>query len=113
MSLTAIDLVKKAKSEINEISCDQAASMLDDATVIDVREPAEFDAGHISGAIHIPRGMLEFSLASHPSLANVEAPVIVYCKTGGRAALAAQTLQLMGYQQVYSIAGGYDAWQQI
>jgi len=57
--------------------------------------------------------MLEFSLASHPSLANVEDPVIVYCKTGGRAALAAQTLQLMGYQQVYSIAGGYDAWQQI
>lgn len=113
MSLTAMDLVKRAKSEINEISCEQAASMLESATVVDVRELAEFEAGHLANAIHISRGMLEFSLASHPSLANVESPVIVYCKSGGRAALAAQTLQSMGYQQVYSIAGGYDAWQQV
>ncbi|SFJ97092.1 rhodanese-like domain-containing protein [Methylophaga sulfidovorans] len=113
MSLTAMDLVKQAKSEIKEISCEQAASMLDNATLIDVREPAEFDAGHISGAIHIPRGMLEFSLDSHPSLANLETPVIIYCKTGGRSALAAKTLESMGYKEVYSVAGGYEAWQQI
>lgn len=113
MSLTAMDLVKQAKSEIKEISCEQAASMLDSATLIDVREPAEFDAGHISGAIHIPRGMLEFSLDSHPSLANLETPVIIYCKTGGRSALAARTLESMGYKEVYSVAGGYEAWQQI
>jgi len=112
MSLTAMDLVKRAKSEINEISCEEATSMLDSATVIDVREPAEYEAGHIANALPIPRGMLEFSLNSHPSLTNLEQAIIVYCKSGGRSALAAQTLQTMGYQHVYSIAGGFDAWLQ-
>ncbi len=112
MSLTAMDLVKRAKSEVNEISCDEAASMLNDAILLDVREPAEFEAGHIDIAIPIPRGVLEFSLDAHPSLANLEQPIIIYCKSGGRSALAAQTLQTMGYQKVYSVAGGYEAWQQ-
>lgn len=112
MNLTAMDLVKHAKNEINEISCEEAASMFDTAIVIDVREPAEFQSGHIANAVHIPRGMLEFSLSSHPPLTNLEQPVIVYCKSGGRSALSAQTLQKMGYQHVYSIIGGYDAWLQ-
>jgi rhodanese-related sulfurtransferase len=78
--------------------------------VIDVREPDEYAAGHLPGAVNLPRGLLEFKLSGNPALERRDLAVVLYCKTSGRAALSACSMQAMGYLNVVSIAGGYDAW---
>ena len=78
--------------------------------LIDVREADEFAAGHLPGAVLVPRGLLEFKLTGTPALSSRDLKVVLYCKTSGRAALSAQAMQSMGYLNVTSIAGGYDAW---
>lgn len=111
MSKTAADLVKEAKASITEISvADAKALASDEAVFIDVREPPEWKDGTVPGALTIPRGVLEWKSADEKSLENKSAPIIVYCKTGGRSALAAQSLQQLGYDNVKSLAGGYEAW---
>ena len=108
---TALDLVAAAKAHVHEIDIDAADAAIRDADVlIDVREADEFAAGHIPGAINVPRGVLEFKLNSTPELDARDLRVLLYCKTSGRAALAARTMHDMGYLQVQSIAGGLDAW---
>ncbi len=108
---TALDLVAAAKTRVNEISVEQAQQAIREADVlIDVREADEFAAGHLPGAIHASRGMLEFKLSSQPALTPRDLKVVLYCKTSGRAALAAVAMHDMGYLNVQSIAGGYDAW---
>ncbi len=108
---SAHDLVLAAKSHIREISVGDAQSMLKSAdAIIDVREPDEYAAGHLAGAINFPRGLLEFKLSGTPALEPRDLSVVLYCKTSGRAALAASAMQAMGYLNVVSIAGGYDAW---
>ncbi|GAA6143769.1 rhodanese-like domain-containing protein [Hydrogenophaga sp. 5NK40-0174] len=108
---SALDLVAAAKASITEIPVDQAEAAIKDADVlIDVREGDEFAAGHLPGAIHASRGMLEFKLSSNPALSARDLKVVLYCKTSGRAALAAAAMKEMGYLNVKSIAGGYDAW---
>lgn len=109
---TALDLVAAAKAEIVELSLDQCDSAIKSADyLVDVREPEEYKAGHLPGAINIPRGLLEFKLSSDSTLENRDASFMIYCKTSGRAALAAYAMKQMGYHNVSSIAGGYDAWQ--
>lgn len=111
MAKTVMDLVQQAKASINEISIEQAANMLkNDSIALDVREPAEYEAGHITNAKHIPRGILEFMIGNHPDFQDKNASVVVYCKTSGRSALATATLQQLGFTQVYSMLGGFDAW---
>jgi len=108
---TAHDLVAAAKARIQEVPLDQAEAAIARADVLlDVREDAEFAAGHLPGAVHASRGMLEFKLSSQPALASRDLKFVVYCKTSGRAALAAAAMQDMGYLDVVSIAGGFDAW---
>lgn len=108
---TPLDLVQAAKARITEVSLDAAEQALRDADVlIDVREADEFAAGHIPGALHFSRGMLEFKLAADPSLQRRDLQIVLNCKTSGRAALAAASLLDMGYVHVKSIAGGFDAW---
>ena len=108
---TAHDLVTAAKTRAQEIPVDQAEQAIRAADVlIDVREADEYQAGHLPGAIHASRGLLEFKLSSTPALTSRDLKVVVYCKTSGRAALAACSLQAMGYLQVQSLAGGFDAW---
>ncbi|MDO4708647.1 hypothetical protein CO610_09435 [Lysobacteraceae bacterium NML95-0200] len=109
MSMTAAELVAQARLRIREISPadfhrDNAAALL-----VDVREPAEFAAGHIEGAINIPRGVLEFQIGAHPA-AGQDARIVLYCRTGGRAALAADSLQQLGFTDVHSISGGFEDW---
>ena len=109
----AHQMVDEAKRIIHEISPDKAEEALPSADLLlDVREPDEFRDGHIPGAINIPRGLLEFKLSSDPELENRDQKVVVYCKTSGRAALAARALKEMGYLHIFSIEGGFDAWQQ-
>jgi rhodanese-related sulfurtransferase len=108
---TAHDLVASAKTRIQEVPLDRAEQAIREADVlIDVREADEFAAGHLPGAIHASRGMLEFKLSSNPALSSRDLKVVLYCKTSGRGALAACAMQDMGYLQVQSIAGGFDAW---
>ena len=109
----AHQMVEEAKRIIHEISPDKAEEALPSADLLlDVREPDEFRDGHIPGAINMPRGLLEFKLSSDPELENRDQKVVVYCKTSGRAALAARALKEMGYLHIFSIEGGFDAWQQ-
>lgn len=109
---TAHDLVTQAKSRIQEVSLEQADQAILDADVLlDVREADEFAMGHIPGAILVPRGVLEFKLSGMPALSSRDLKVLLYCKTSGRAALAACAMQDMGYLNVKSIAGGIDAWE--
>lgn len=108
---TAHDLVAAAKVHVREVSVDQAEEAIRAADVlIDVREADEYQAGHIPGALHASRGVLEFKLSSTPELSPRDLKVVVYCKTSGRAALAACAMRDMGYLHVESIAGGMDAW---
>ena len=114
-----MELVEQARSEIKEISVDELAARAAPAVLIDVREPYEYEEGRIPGARNIPRGRLEFDLLKHPELeliGKVDPPslgateIVLYCRSGGRGALAAQSLQSMGFTNVKSVAGGYLAW---
>ncbi len=108
---TAHDLVAAAKARIQEVAiADAEQALLDADVLIDVREQDEYAAGHLPGAIHASRGMLEFKLSGNPALSARDLKIVLYCKTSGRAALAACALHDMGYLNVQSIAGGFDAW---
>ena len=108
---TAHDLVAQAKAQTHEIALTQADEAIRNADVlVDVREADEYAAGHIPGAVHMSRGLLEFKMSGSPELAARDLNIVLYCKTSGRAALAAVQLQALGYLKVSSIAGGFDAW---
>lgn len=122
---TAQQLVAEAKAVIQEVSITDLADYLQNTTeplLIDVRETAEFSQSHIAGAINYPRGILEMQLANHPAVAAsgcapdvalallAAKPLYLICRSGARSALAAESLQRMGFTQVYSVAGGMQAW---
>ena len=117
MSITAAELVALAKARIREIEPTALQGHAGDPVLIDVREPAEFATGHLPGAVNIPRGLLEFEISAHPAVANVTDPaladkqraLVIYCAAGGRAALATDVLQQMGFVNVVSIRGGIKA----
>jgi rhodanese-related sulfurtransferase len=116
-----MDFVKAAKSCIQEVSPAQLQQMMgerDDLLVVDVRESSEHEQGHVKGALLIPRGILEAAAdptyPKHvPELSSGrKRPIVLYCATGGRSAMAAAVLQMMGYDEVYSLDGGFTAWEQ-
>ena len=119
MTYTAQDLVAQARAVIEEIDSEHLhALQADGVPVIDVREPEEFAAGRLPGAVNIPRGVLEFQVDGHPALnfrtdphlSHRREPVILYCRTGGRSALAAEALKRLGFDRPLSLAGGYLGW---
>ncbi len=111
MTVTAMHLVQQAKSVISEVTIEQAETMFKNGSLaLDVRELVEYDAGHIPHAKHISRGMLEFKIVGHPEFEDLSQPVVVYCKTGGRSALATETLMKLGFTNVHSMLGGFDTW---
>lgn len=112
MYLTPQQLVAEAKAQIREIDIASAVRHISAGSiVIDVREPAEFEAAHLPGAMNIPRGVIEFKTADHPALSSKDADILLYCKSGGRSVLAALNLQRMGYTGIASLTGGFDGWQ--
>lgn len=104
-------LVAEAKKKITETSPQDAATKLKsgEAVIVDVRGQDEWDEEHIPGAIHISRGMIELDIEEKVSDPN--AMIICHCGGGGRSALAAESLQKMGYKNVRSMAGGFKAWK--
>jgi rhodanese-related sulfurtransferase len=110
MAVTPHDLVVEAKAQIKEVKTGDAQGLLGKRIVIDVREYDEYAAGHLPGAINIPRGVLEFKIGMVPECANKAGAFLIYCRTSGRAALSAVQLQRIGYENVISMAGGFDAW---
>ena len=116
----AHDLVLEAKAQIHEVALEDAEAAIRAADLLcDVREADESHAGHIPGAINTPRGVLEFQIHAHPAmacttseaLAVADRELVLYCLTGGRSALAADSLQALGFTRVRSLAGGLTAWR--
>jgi len=118
MLVSPAEVVARAKATIKECTVTQARKVLTPSTLlIDIREPAEFNRGHIPGAVLSPRGLLEFEIhplvqrtATEADVAAEDRQIILYCGTGGRSALAAETLTNMGYRDVTSMDGGIVAW---
>ncbi len=76
--------------------------------LVDTREESEWNAAHAAGAIHLGKGVIERDIESR--VPNVDTKLVLYCGGGYRSALAADALQRMGYRNVYSLAGGWRAW---
>ena len=108
--MTVADFKAEAFQNITTISADNAKAMFDKGGVVfvDVREPDEFKAGHIPGAMSVPRGTIEWMMPK--KFPDKNASIVVYCEHGSRAALATYTLVKMGYKNVVSIDGGRAAW---
>jgi len=112
------DFVAEARARVAEVSTEHVATLPEgSALLLDVREPGEFQAGFLPGAINVPRGMLEAkadpAMPPHDvRLADRDQAIIAYCASGARSLLAASTLQEMGFKNVKSMAGGFGVWQQ-
>ena len=112
-------MLAEARKAVPEITATQAKEQLDNGQVdliLDVREPNEWEKGHIPGAVLAPRGMLEWyadptsSYAKQEITANRNGRIVVHCAAGARSLLAAETLKKMGYTDVVSMAGGFTDW---
>jgi sulfur-carrier protein adenylyltransferase/sulfurtransferase len=105
------DLIRRVKSEVHEVSPDEAREMAGrGAAIVDVRENDEWVQGHIPGALFIPRGFLELRIEEN--VPDKSREVVLQCAGGTRSALAARTLQEMGYTRVSSMAGGFGKWKE-
>lgn len=117
MAKTAAQLVAEAKSRIENLTVDQVAAEIasGDAVIVDIREPGERANGAIPGSVAAPRGMLEFyadpTTPYHKPELDPNKRVILHCASGGRSALAASTLQELGYTNVAHLDGGFNAWK--
>lgn len=117
MSKSAADLVGEAKAKVENLDPDAVEKELaEGAVLIDLREAEEFANGRIPGAVHVPRGMLEFradpTSPYHQEPLDPSTRVILHCASGGRSALAAVALQEMGYTDVAHLDGGVGAWKE-
>ena len=119
MATTAAKLVADARQKVEGLTADQTADELASGkpTIIDVREESERKTlGAIPGAVHVPRGMIEFNAdPTSPYYMPELSPdrrTILYCGAGSRSALAATALQSLGYSSVAHLEGGFKSWQE-
>ena len=109
---SGMDLINDAKTRIREVTPAEVREMRargESAVYLDVREPNEWNLGHLPGAMHIPRGTLETKVEA---VVPRDRKVVIYCAGGNRSALAADTMQQMGYTDVVSMSGGFTGWAQ-
>jgi rhodanese-related sulfurtransferase len=105
-----MDLINEAKQRITEVTPQDVRGRKERGeamVLVDVREPNEWNLGRLPGAVHIPRGTMETTIEARVPR---EATVVIYCASGNRSALAADTLQQMGYTNVASMSGGFRDW---
>ncbi|HVE68750.1 MAG TPA: rhodanese-like domain-containing protein, partial [Solirubrobacteraceae bacterium] len=101
MSPSGAEVLKQIKSQIDEVDPgDVKAGLGNGVVLVDIREAEEYDAGHIPGAVHVPRSYLESRIEN--AVADRDAHVVLYCASGNRSALAAKTLEDLGYENVES-----------
>lgn len=120
LRMTLKDLAQDALRRVPEIDCDELQAMMEARehprpVVVDVREPDERARGYVPGSIFVPRGVIERDIEKaafgHAATdADLARPVVCYCGGGSRSALAADMLKRMGFENVYSLEGGYKAW---
>jgi adenylyltransferase/sulfurtransferase len=110
-ALTSQQLLAQLRKEIKEINVHQLKSQLEHGavTLVDIREQGEWDQGYIKGSIHIPRGYLELQIETHVRDRNQ--PIAVTCAGGVRSLLGARDLRTMGFNNVVSVAGGFNGWK--
>ena len=109
---TFAEICDDAKTRIKETTTSEVEARLNDpnVTLIDVREQDEYRASHLPGALGVGRGILEYHIAD--LVPDPDREIILYCRGGNRSALAADSLQKMGYQNVLSMTGGYRTWNE-
>ncbi|HEX3534520.1 MAG TPA: rhodanese-like domain-containing protein [Gemmatimonadaceae bacterium] len=110
---TGEDLIEEAKRQIEEVTPEQVRDMQargERVVYLDVREPNEWNLGRLPQAVHLPRGNLETKVEA---LIDRNQKVVIYCARGNRSALAALTMQQMGYEDVASMARGFQGWADI
>jgi rhodanese-related sulfurtransferase len=106
-----LKLVNDAKTRVKQVTIDQYKSMPQDGHVlIDVREDHEWSAGHVAGAIHLGKGVIERDIESE--VPDKSTTLVLYCGGGYRSALVAEALQKMGYHNAISLDGGWRAWNE-
>lgn len=115
-------IVEAAKAVITEITIEDFKTMYDGEDyfiIIDVRTMEEYDAGYIPGAVSIPRGVLEFKIGKEEVWDNMGLyipekvdQIVLNCRSGGRSALATKALMELGYENVKSLQGGFNAWKE-
>jgi len=108
-----LNLVNDAKTRVREVSVAETQQRMrenNDAKLIDVREDNEWNAAHARGAIHLGKGIIERDIER--TVPGKDTELILYCGGGYRSALAADALQKMGYTNVFSMAGGWRAWNE-
>ena len=109
--------VEAAQKQVKTIGMEEYRKLVENpgaSLIVDVREPHEYAAGHVPGAINIPRGLIEFKIWSHvgfPADSEMDRPLILQCQSGSRASLAAQSLQALGFTQTTAVVMNLDDWQ--
>ena len=107
-----LKIVDEAKANVREVTCAETAAKMQagGVHVVDTREDREWALGHIAGAVHIGKGVIERDVEA--KIPDKGAEIILYCGGGFRSALAADALQQMGYRRVVSMDGGWRAWKE-
>jgi len=114
---TVTQKVQAAQKQIKTIGMEEYRKVVESpgtALIVDVREPQEYVAGHVPGAINIPRGVLEFQIwkqVGFPTSTELDRPVILQCQSGNRASLAAQSLEELGFTRTTAVVMSLDDWQ--
>lgn len=106
-------IVQDAKKRVKQTNVREVRERLDRGekfTLVDVREESEYASGHLPGAIHLGKGVIERDIEKR--IPDQNAPIVLYCGGGFRSALAADNIQKMGYKNVLSMDGGWSGWQQ-
>lgn len=108
-----LEIVNDAKSRVSECTVKDVYEMQEnneEFSLVDVREESEFSRGHLPGAIHLGKGIIERDIEKNIPETNTK--IVLYCGGGFRSALAADALQKMGYENVISMDGGWSGWNE-
>src|SRR5690242_18311207 len=110
MSPSGAEYIRQVKQQIDEVDPSDVKPLVGNGVaIVDVRDQEEWDAGHLPGATHVPRSFLESRIEG--AVPDRERRVVLYCASGNRSALAAKTLEELGYADVQSMTGGYTLWK--
>jgi rhodanese-related sulfurtransferase len=110
-----VSQVRKSVPSIGVDAFHELVKQPNGALIVDVREPEEYSAGHVPGAINLPRGVLEFRIwkvLGYPEKLDTNRKIVLYCLTGGRCAMAARSLKEIGFTNAISVSMHLREWQQ-